>query len=57
MWKALIKLVEKWACCHNWEVVDSKSYEHLHTLAVEQNEYRNILLKCTKCGKLKTKRL
>ena len=19
MWKTLIKLVEKWACCHEWE--------------------------------------
>lgn len=57
MWKALIKLVEKWACCHEWEIVDSKNYGHLHTFSVEQNEHRNILLKCTKCGKLKTKRL
>lgn len=57
MWKALIKLVEKWACRHEWEIVDSKDYEHIHTFFVEQDEYRNILLKCTKCGKLKTKQL
>lgn len=57
MWKTLIKLVEKWACCHEWEVVDSKDYGHIHTFQVAQNEHRSILLKCTKCGKLKTKLL
>ena len=57
MWKALIKLVEKWACCHEWEVVDRKDYGHIHTFWDAQNEYRNILLKCTKCGKLKIKQI
>ena len=57
MRQALIKIVEKWACMHEWEVVDSKNYEHIHTFSINQNECRNILLRCAKCGKLKIKRL
>lgn len=57
MWQALIKLVEKWACRHEWDVVDSKDYENIHTFYAAQNEHRNILLRCTKCGKLKIKQL
>ena len=31
MWRALIKLVEKWACCHKWETHQtSKTYENYY---------------------------
>lgn len=43
MWQALIKLVEKLTCCHNWEVVYTTSYTHC-------NKH---LLRCVKCGKIK----
>lgn len=34
MWEALIKLVEKWSCCHKWE-------SH-HTTKVYENSFDNI---------------
>ena len=51
MWQALIKLVEKWACCHEWE-------SH-HTTKVYENSFDHIPWKveetliCQKCGKIK----
>ena len=39
MWKALIRLVEKWACCHEWE------YEFNTTTGITKT--------CQKCGKIK----
>ena len=43
MWKALIKLVEKWACKHEWHL-RTESYENFHT--------RQVWI-CWKCGKIK----
>lgn len=43
MWQALIKLVEKWACMHKWEVIRTTLYAHC-------NKH---LLKCMECGKIK----
>lgn len=49
MWKALIKLVEKWACCHKWEEYQaSKTYGN--SLIPSKIEYTLI---CQKCGKIK----
>ena len=51
MWKALIKLVEKWACRHCWET-------H-HTVEVYEYSYDKMPYKtkrtliCSKCGKIK----
>lgn len=51
MWKALIKLVEKLACCHDWE---------LHRRMNTYDEYSvnkpwkiEETLICQKCGKIK----
>lgn len=47
MWQALIKLVEKWACHHEWE--------HWREQQVESygNRYKVFHFVCKKCGKFK----
>lgn len=55
MWKALIKLVEKWACCHKWE----KHYI-MNTYSDDYSKmpYKTVeTLICQKCGKIKKIRL
>ena len=47
MWKVLIKIVEKWACMHDWEIMTSTHY-------IDRDRH---LLRCKKCGKLKKKAL
>lgn len=47
MWKALIKLVEKWACRHDMELIK--------VIKVEDDligSYYKYLFKCRKCGKI-----
>ena len=49
MWKALIKLVEKWACCHKWE-----TYRSSKTYSISSTPYKiEYTLICQKCGKIK----
>lgn len=44
--KLLIRaFIDKYLCCHEWEIV------HI----VKYNTCDKVLLKCTKCGKLKRK--
>lgn len=51
MWKALIKLVEKWACCHKWETHKRmRSYDDEHDKLPSKVEETLI---CQKCGKIK----
>lgn len=51
MWKALIKLVEKWACCHEWENYHiTKTYENDSDKKPWKVEHTLI---CQKCGKIK----
>lgn len=51
MWKALIKLVEKWACCHRWE-----SWQKTNVFEFPNSsrpcEIKETLI-CSKCGKIK----
>ena len=47
MWNALIKLIEKFACMHDYEVVRTSSYTDCN---------RHLLI-CKKCGKIVTKRV
>jgi hypothetical protein len=51
MWQALIKLVEKWAFCHEWKSHRTmKSYdESWDKLPAKVEE----TLICQKCGKIK----
>lgn len=52
MWQALVKLVEKWACCHEWELYsETKTYEGSRCLKTEHT------LICQKCGKIKKIRI
>lgn len=57
MWQALVKMVEKWSCGHDWEKLYEKHYED-KTAETRWGESRSahtrLILKCTKCGKIKT---
>lgn len=47
MWKALIKLVEKWACMHDMELI--------RDITVNDDfigTYHKYMFKCRKCGKI-----
>lgn len=49
MWKAIINLIEKWGCRHNWE--------HWNTVDVNDSlrgTYTVYHFYCKKCGKFKT---
>jgi len=54
MWKALIKLVEKWACCHEWEVenkiTSSGEREYTSGKKIEYTDIKYLYI-CKKCGK------
>ena len=51
MWEALIKLVEKWACCHEWETYQiTKTYDDDYDKRPSKIEHTLI---CQKCGKIK----
>lgn len=50
MWKALIKLVEKWAyrCEHDWEkITETQTY---HTDEDKFPHTRKYVYRCKKCG-------
>ena len=53
MWKALIKLVEKWAyrCEHNYELVSQSNImdREMFEKGVEVNARTEFLYRCTKC--------
>ena len=47
MWQALIKLIEKWACCHEWELWREQQVESYG------DRYKVFHFVCKKCGKFK----
>lgn len=47
MWQALIKLVEKLACCHEWELWREQQVESFG------DHYAIFHFVCKKCGKFK----
>ena len=47
MWKALIKLVEKWACMHEW-----KHWQEVNVTS-DCGRYQIHHFVCKKCGKFK----
>lgn len=50
MWQALIKLIEKWACSHEWKTHRRmSSYEHSDDKLPTKVEETLI---CQKCGKI-----
>ena len=51
MWKALIKLVEKWACRHEWQVLENWIEEEYRGRF--SYSYDVTLYVCKKCGKMK----
>lgn len=51
MLQALIKLIEKWACCHEWE---SHNITHVYMHENSKIPYKSKeTLICKKCGKIK----
>ena len=51
MKQALIKLLEKWACCHDWE---SHNKTDVYASATSKMPYKTKeTLICKKCGKIK----
>lgn len=58
MWEALVKIFQKKACHHDWEILLKKDYEDKVASSKWANDSRNahtrIVLMCKKCGKLKT---
>ena len=53
MWKAIIKLIEKWAyrCDHNWELAEKKNIldREMYEKGIEINARTEYLYRCTKC--------
>lgn len=50
MWQVLVKLLEKWACCHEWKIHRRmSSYEHSNDKLPTKVEETLI---CQKCGKI-----
>jgi hypothetical protein len=57
MWEALIKIVEKRSCGHDWEIIYQKEYEDKEATQKWENSrsaHTRMVLKCKKCGKLVT---
>jgi hypothetical protein len=50
MWEVLIKIVEKFACKHEWVIIVD---EHEKSPLVNNVDVHKLLLKCKCCGKLK----
>ena len=48
MWKALINLIEKWGCKHDYKL-EFKTEVH-DNIGQEYQEYFVALYKCKKCG-------
>lgn len=56
MWEALVKIFQKKACHHDWEVLLNKDYEDKVAegrWGEARNAHTRIVLVCKKCGKLK----
>lgn len=57
MWKALIKLVEKWACGHEWKQfgdrVKTYGFNYIEGGISKQPTKIEQTLICNKCGKIK----
>ena len=48
MWNALIGLINKWACMHNWENIYERDVENSFG-----SRYTSLTYCCKKCGKFK----
>lgn len=51
MWLALIKLFEKWACCHDWESHNKTDVYASETSKMPYKTKETLI--CKKCGKIK----
>ena len=57
MWEAIVKILQKKACHHDWEIILQKDYEDKpseNKWRESRNAHTRIVLMCKKCGKLKT---
>ena len=54
MWKTIIKILEKYACNHQWETLCEKTYDRQNEgLGFTFTQQTRFLLKCTKCGRIR----
>ena len=49
MKKAIINLINKWACCHDWQIKKEIEVE-----CDDGSFYHKFIFVCKKCGKFKT---
>lgn len=53
MWKAIIKLIEKWAyrCDHDWQLVEQRNIldRGMYEKGVEINARTEYIYRCAKC--------
>lgn len=57
MWKAIVKMLEKRACHHDWEVLHKRDYEDqapTRKWSEGTKAHTRIVLMCKKCGEIKT---
>ena len=52
MWQVLIKIVEKFACKHEWVIIIDETEQNRYPAGGGVSHHR-LLLKCKRCGKLK----
>ena len=49
MKEAIINLINKWACCHDWQIKKEIEVE-----CDDEGVYHKFIYVCKKCGKFKT---
>ena len=57
MWKTLVKILEKRACNHDWEIILQKDYEDQAPTSKwddARKAHTRIVMMCKKCGKIET---
>lgn len=52
LYKALLKILDKWGCHHKWNVWRTIDYYDISYGRTKNPTYHVFHLKCTKCGKL-----
>lgn len=57
MWKTFVKILEKRACNHDWEIIHQKDYEDQEPTSKwseGRKAHTRIVMLCKKCGKIET---
>lgn len=56
MWEALVQIVKRRGCNHDWEIIHQREYDAVPPEKWDSGHraHTRMLLKCKKCGKLQT---